>query len=83
MGSTNDKWRLVCAPIRVNVDGNRDGRRLGAAIFRCIVSGVVAHLAASERRVNRFGEIGLRRSLIRAPIHFGRPRIAMTHRGSG
>jgi len=26
MGSNHDKWRLVCAPIRVNVDGNRDGR---------------------------------------------------------
>src|SRR5262245_36053976 len=25
-GIDHDKWRLVCAPIRVNVDGNRDGR---------------------------------------------------------
>ena len=25
-GIDHDKWRLVCGPIRVNVDGNRDGR---------------------------------------------------------
>jgi hypothetical protein len=25
-GIDYDKWRLVCTPIRVNVDGNRDGR---------------------------------------------------------
>jgi len=25
-GIDHDKWRLVCAPIRVNVHGNRDGR---------------------------------------------------------